>query len=325
MTDDPPNPQDGGPTRFREAIFVHGGALGDFLLSLRIVETLRLRGARRVTLIGKPQFARLALHPGGIDDVLDLDTGGVHALFSANEALPPELSQRLAACDVAIDTLGGRLPSRLRESGVPGVISIDPRPRPAWRGHISDQWLADLREAGLDARPGPPRIEITADAPCFEDDRGNARPPLRPGRYAVLHPGSGGIDKCWPAADFAAIGRHLAGIGLQPLVLLGPVEAERMPETSRSELRRDLPVIEAVSLGDAARLIAAARLYVGNDSGISHLAAAVGTPSVAVFGPTDPNIWRPLGKHVSVAAPSPGRPWPTRDEVAAAIRERLVP
>lgn len=323
MNSEPPNAPYDAPSHPREALLVHGGALGDFVLSLRIVEALRLCGARRVVLLGKPHFARLAVQAGRIDEVIDIDTGGAHALFSADEALPSELVRRIAACDIAIETLGSSLPDRLRETGIPSVISVDPRPRPDWRGHISDQWLADLREAGLDARPGSPHIDIKADACPRETACGGVLAASGCGRLAVVHPGSGGIDKCWPAADFAAIGRHLADFGVRPVALLGPVEAERMPTAMRDDLSRTLPVIEGLSLEDAARLIAAARLYVGNDSGVSHLAAAVGTSSVIIFGPTNPILWRPLGMHVSVVAKPADRPWPTRADVLAAIRERL--
>jgi ADP-heptose:LPS heptosyltransferase len=88
-------------------------------------------------------------------------------------------------------------------------------------------------------------------------------------------------------------------------------------------LRSAAPVIEpagAVELRDA---LAAAELYVGNDSGASHLAAAVAAPTVAVFGPTDPRRWRPLGEHVTVVRRGAAS-WPSVDEVLEAAHRRLL-
>jgi ADP-heptose:LPS heptosyltransferase len=61
------------------------------------------------------------------------------------------------------------------------------------------------------------------------------------------------------------------------------------------------------------------RAYVGNDSGVSHLAAALGVPTIAVFGPTDPTVWAPLGPKVAVVAPQDDAPWPAVDNVFVAV------
>lgn len=97
----------------------------------------------------------------------------------------------------------------------------------------------------------------------------------------VLHPFSGSEKKNWPLSAF----RELAG-------LLGEVAWTCGPEEELPEARR------FVDLAELAQWISGARLYIGNDSGITHLAAAVGTPVLALFGPTDPTIWCPAGRHV---------------------------
>ncbi len=323
MNDDASHVKRGAPDRIAHALFVHGGALGDFILSLRIVESLRLVGAARIILLGKPHFARLARSSSGIDQVIDLDSGGVHTLFAEHENIPDDLARRLGQCELAVEMLGGYLPARLRDAGTGRVISIEPNPRPDWQGHISEQWLADLAGHGLYAEPGPPRIDIEADRHELDRILGEAGGVLRGNAFSVLHPGSGGMEKCWPVGEFAAIGRHLRNIGLPPIALLGPVEAERLSTSARDTLRKSMPVIEGLNLSDAAILIASARLYVGNDSGISHLAAAVGAPSVVIFGPTDPRRWRPLGSQVWIVSPAARRLWPDRDAVITTIEAGL--
>jgi heptosyltransferase III len=97
----------------------------------------------------------------------------------------------------------------------------------------------------------------------------------------ILHPFSGSAKKNWPLAQF----RELAA-------LLGDVQWTCGPE-------EELPgAVRFGDLAELARWISGARLYIGNDSGITHLAAAVGTPVLALFGPTDPAIWCPAGPHV---------------------------
>jgi ADP-heptose:LPS heptosyltransferase len=100
----------------------------------------------------------------------------------------------------------------------------------------------------------------------------------------VIHPFSGGRRKNWPLEQFCEISRRL------PM----PVQWCAGPEESlHSAVRME-------NLWDLACWLAAARVYIGNDSGITHLAAAVGTPTVAIFGPSDPAIWGPRGEHVKI-------------------------
>lgn len=112
--------------------------------------------------------------------------------------------------------------------------------------------------------------------------------PRSDGGFAVIHPFSGSPKKCWPLDRYQELAQRL------PM----PVRCCAGPE-------EQLP--DAVHIDDLYELgcwLATARLYIGNDSGITHLAAAVGTPVVALFGPTDPRIWAPRGPDVRVIAKS---------------------
>ncbi len=100
---------------------------------------------------------------------------------------------------------------------------------------------------------------------------------------AVLHPFSGSPRKNWPLARFEELARALAAEM--------PVEWAARP----GELRFQ-------SLDDLGRWLAGARVYIGNDTGVTHLAAAAGVPTLALFGPTDPRVWAPRGARVRVIA-----------------------
>ncbi len=128
--------------------------------------------------------------------------------------------------------------------------------------------------------------------------------------FAVIHPFSGGRRKNWPLKRFEQLARRLDL----------PVEWTAGPEETLAGARR------FGNLWDLAQWLATARLYIGNDSGISHLAAAVGTPVVAIFGPTDPKIWTPGGPMVrAVRALDEQLSSVTVEEVLEAIRSLLPP
>ena len=82
-----------------------------------------------------------------------------------------------------------------------------------------------------------------------------------------------------------------------------------------------VPTLQRASLVELARELASARLYIGNDSGITHLAAAVGCPTIALFGPTDAAVWAPRGGHVTALT---GSPFPKPSEVLDVACEKCV-
>jgi ADP-heptose:LPS heptosyltransferase len=114
-------------------------------------------------------------------------------------------------------------------------------------------------------------------------------------RIAVA-PGSGSAEKCWPARNFArTCGLLAANRQVQVMLMLGPAEMDR-PEFRTAFEGVDCTVTECWSIPDLAAALAACDLYLGNDSGLSHLAAWSEADGLAVFGPTDPEIWAPLGR-----------------------------
>jgi ADP-heptose:LPS heptosyltransferase len=119
----------------------------------------------------------------------------------------------------------------------------------------------------------------------------------------IIQPGSGSPKKNWPLAQFEELAMWLKEQGYQVRWCLGPAEEEwlRRPDA-----------LPAMPLEELAGVLAGARLFVGNDSGISHLAAAAGCPTVAIFGSTNPAIWKPAGPRVHVVG---GDTWPDLSSV----------
>ncbi len=125
-----------------------------------------------------------------------------------------------------------------------------------------------------------------------------AKPATRPRPYAVLHPLASAPDKTWPQSNFLEIADDLERrVALEPIFIAGPGE-------SLDAFRR-FTCVEGASLEGIKSLLAGASLFVGNDSGPAHMAAAFGLPVVVLFGSSDPDIWRPW-RTESVALTSPG-------------------
>lgn len=121
----------------------------------------------------------------------------------------------------------------------------------------------------------------------------------------AIHPGSGGKAKCWPLENyFSLIERLHKERDISFALLTGPAEDRSLKEKVAEfcRMRTNMLSVDNEDLMTVAALLAECDLSIGNDSGVSHLAAAVGRPIVALFGPTDPELWKPMGNHVRVLA-----------------------
>jgi len=294
-------------------VVLRPGALGDAVVTLPVLAALGTAspGAQRMV-IGHPLF-RLAAEAGLVEESVGSDDTRLVPLFGGDGACP-----LVAGADLCISYGGsddGVLAASLARSGVRRVVRWPARP-PAGV-HVVDHLLAALEPAGIEAVTRTPRLApqapwlASADALLAGRGMGDG--------FVAVHPGSGGRAKRWPAERFAELVRRLA----RPVVwLLGPAEGEADAERLRAIGERVGTVVASPDLATLAGILARCRLYVGNDSGVSHLAAAVGAPTVAVFGATDPRCWAPRGERVAVVG-SPergGLDGVTPDGVLAAAR-----
>jgi len=139
--------------------------------------------------------------------------------------------------------------------------------------HTAEQLASAVFYLGA-SRTDVPRARLFAERP-------RAGPP-----YAVIHPMAKGVGKTWPAERFLAVARHVAGeLRLEPVIIAG--EGEDLSAFGRYRARAGAPLSEVKSL------MAGASLFVGNDSGPAHMAAAFGVPVVVIFGGSDPVVWAP--------------------------------
>ena len=278
---------------------MRAGALGDVLLLRLAVAALRKAGAR-VRLLA-PEASGIALvgsGPSEVDGLIPWDRADVARLMGDAADVSAALRQELAAFNLAIAYTRNEALLRSLKAIVRSVVAWDPMPPPG--GFHAARYMAEpLARLGVDLDLDPPPC-----APAAEERQGVAAFEARlPKGFLAVHPGSGSPAKNWPATAFAALAERLAGD--RPWLLVeGPADAAAaagLRQSPGAVVAKDLPPRR---LG---ALLSRSGLFVGNDSGVSHLAAAFGAPVVALFGPTDPALWRPLGDRVRALRSPTGR------------------
>jgi len=246
-------------------LVIRPGAIGDFIVSLPAIECLRSGYLEVWTAAPNVPIVRFA-------PARSIRSTGLDLLGIADP--PPGLIDELRSFDSVVSWYGANRPEfreLVARLGLP--FTFFPALPPEGEGrHAVDFYLDQARSLAGSTNDGIPRI------PCDQPRE----------RFAVIHPFSGSPRKNWPLEKFRLLAR-----GLQRTMLVhwcsGP---------------DDPPLEGAVRMDDLYRLacfLARASLYIGNDSGITHLAAAVGVPVLALFGPTDPAIWAPRGPNVCIA------------------------
>ena len=277
-------------------MLVRAGALGDLLLLRPAIAWLRSAG-HAVRLLAPEGPGRVLQGPGALDFLLASDGIEVATALAQGWADGP-VARALGQADAVVAytrsaPLVERLAQRARR-----VIVHDPAP-PASGPHAA-LWLARAVTPLLGSPPPPepsladvPVLAFTASEHREAQQRTRGLPP----RFLAVHAGSGSPSKNWPLDHFLEAARRLAG-DAPWLLVAGPAERE-FEAPHGSILAHEWPLR---ILGPA---LARAGLFLGNDAGVSHLAAATGAPTLALFGPTDPALWAPVGPKVAtLRAPS---------------------
>lgn len=283
----------------RRLLVVRAGALGDILLLRPAIAGLLLADCD-VTLLA-PRGPGSVLLGSGIEALLPWESPELAPLL-LGEPLRPGLEEQLRSFDAALAlTRDKALVEGLRER-IPELIRVDPEP-PA--GVHAGAWF-ERAARSLGARPEAGLVPL--ELSHVEDAAAAALAAPLPEDFLAIHAGSGSPRKNWPAERFAALAEAIAP-GEAFALVVGPADHEAsaalLGMAPRALVLRELPVrLLGGVLGRAA-------LYVGNDSGVSHLAAAFGAPTLALFGPTDPVAWAPLGPRV--------RTLRAEDQVSASI------
>jgi ADP-heptose:LPS heptosyltransferase len=248
-----------------------------------------------VAYLGRPPVINLAMAAGLVDGVSSLDHSEWSRLFVRDGAPPPGWAGHSAGFDLVLSYLHdpeGIVADNLAAWGGRRVVVQTPIVSSM---HAVDHFLRPVADIGIDPGEEPAPTLKLPDAMVAD-----ARRVENMGRCTIaLHPGSGGRHKNWPVEKFIELAELLRrDTDLTPVFTLG--EADEAERAALERMSSGIAVVDNRGLVLMAGILTTCGGYVGNDSGITHLAAAVGIPTVALFGPTDPRIWGPRGPNARI-------------------------
>ncbi len=291
----------------RSILVIHPGALGDVLLAVPALRWLKKRlPDHHIHLISNEAVGRLLRECRVIDEWMSVEGALIAELFSG--AVPDSTKMRrwFGDCHLAVgwiteETQG--LTTALRSCDIDEIRMQSPFSPQLKSRHHSDRFLETLGGTMADL-PGNEPLQLSPSL----GEKGRAilvgmgislDQPL-----VLIHPGSGSPHKCMSATALANVIVALNQEGFCAVVIEGPAD-----EAIVSQLRRLVSMTPTVMreqhLSCVAGVMAQAQVYIGHDSGTTHLAALLGVPTIALFGPTDPEQWAPRGANVVVLQGSP--------------------
>jgi len=302
----------------QRAVILQPGALGDCLLTLPLVqlmkEALDLGG---VDLVGHAEYVGILPERTCVDGIRSIDTAELHRLFTASASF--DLADQDPLINMFADyswiiTFLGEPGSDFEQNLIftancshsAEVITLPLKPPDGGHQHIAEFYMEQFaRQSGLPSDRAK-ALEKGVLIRVREADRDRGVELLEQAgvdlsrRLVVIHPGSGGQKKCWHLDNHLAVARELRDRDLEVLFLLGPAEVERLRPSEKVQIHAAAKCLAHLALTQVVGLLSCADAFLGNDSGVTHLAAGMGVRTIAVFGPTEPAVYHPLGRAVTV-------------------------
>ncbi len=283
----------------RRILVIRGGAIGDFIVTLPVLAALREAFPEAaVEVMGYSHITRLATAAGLAEEARPIESRAMAGFFARGGRLDTDLEEYFLSFDIIISFLFDPdqiFRRNLARASQARIIQGLHRPEESSPLHASHQMLQALDDLCPIRVPLPLRLAIPA------------APRTPAGTWLALHPGSGSPRKNWPAEKWNALLALLARkTDWRFLLIAGEAEGslvERLASTvdpGRIQIARNRPLDELASeLGSVS-------IFIGHDSGITHIAAAVGAPSLALWGPTSAEVWAPAGPNARVLSPPGG-------------------
>ena len=291
-------------------LVIRGGAIGDFMLTLPALKALRDAWPRaHIEILGYKHIAVLAENRFYAQAVRSIEYGSLSSFFARNSELPAELANYFASFDLIVSYLYDPdriFENNLRRCGVENLLCGPPKIVEN-AGHAAHQLGRPIEEMGIRV------VDLSEKVFPSIEDRQFASDFLRSLQQPIvaIHPGSGSKEKNWPLENWVAL---FSGTGGFPaaegkngrlekfpslVVISGEADKSQTEQLEREWKDRDVRFAKNLPLPHLAAVLERS-IFIGHDSGISHLAAAAGANCVLLFGPTDPNVWAPRNKNVQV-------------------------
>ena len=302
----------------QRGVILQPGAIGDCILTLPLAAFMKeIIGLGGVDILGHSEY--IGILPGRtcIDSISSIDSIDLHRLFVETKAF--NLTDRdplihTFSAYAWIATFIGEPDSNFEQNLIftancshsAEIITMFLKPPKSFSGHLTDFYIQHfINHSGLTLKPwqvphGDCLIKTT------EVDIARGKELLRGmglgsgKKLVVIQPGSGGLHKCWHLDNFLAVAKKLNSKGIEVIFLLGPTELDRFSTEAIKKIDGTAKYVRDLSLEQVLELLSHANAFIGNDSGITHLAAGLGIRTLAVFGPTNPIVYKPIGPDVTV-------------------------
>jgi ADP-heptose:LPS heptosyltransferase len=273
-------------------LVVRGGAIGDFILTLPVLAALRRHyPAARLAVLGRPNIAVLAQAGGLAGEVRSIEDRRLTGFFVRDGDLDPEFASFFARFDLVLSYLydpDGVFRANLTRCSGARFIAGPHRPDESLPLHATEVFLKPLEALGIVGADPVPRLRLGLPCPDRTPVSGTGSPTI------ALHPGSGSERKNWPEQKWGElISRLLDDTSLDPLLVGGEAEGGRLHRLAAGRPSPRLHLLQDLPLVDLARRLSGCTAFIGHDSGISHLAAALGLPGVILWGDSVEAVWRP--------------------------------
>ncbi len=272
-------------------LVIRGGAIGDFILTLPALVALRQQFPNaRLEVLGYPHIAQLALAGGLAADVKSIEARALAGFFARDGQLDESLANYFSGFALIVSYLydpDDIFQSNVRRCSAAQFIVGPHRPDERLALHATEVFLKPLERLAIyDADPAP-LLSINHQPSTINQ--------------LALHPGSGSERKNWPEENWMRLIQHLQTATQFGFLLVGgEAEVGRLRRLSAVFRADRLELAQGLPLAELARRLQSCLGFIGHDSGISHLAAALGLPVLVLWGETNETVWRPLGERVTV-------------------------
>jgi heptosyltransferase III len=305
-------------------LVIRGGAIGDFILTLPALKALRdARPQAHIEILGYKHIAVLAENRFYAQAVHSIEYGLLARFFASNSELPAELAHYFAGFDLIVSYLYDPdriFETNLRRCGVQDLI-CGPARIVESGGHAARQLARPIEELRIKVVDLAERIFPSIEDRMFACDFLASMPqPI-----VAIHPGSGSHQKNWPVENWIALfsSRNNFADFERVVVISGEADEPQTQQLEREWNNRNVRFARNLSLPQLAAVLERS-IFMGHDSGISHLAAAAGANCILLFGPTEPGVWAPTNNNVQILRPPSGKLDDLRVEIVeAALATRL--
>jgi len=292
--------------RFSERILIiKNGAIGDFLLSLPAFYSIRNKFPEAyIEIMGNSEMVKLVEGRFYAEKGISIEISGFSNFFIKDGNLPGYLADYFKSFQKIFTYLNdkdGTFVNNLSRTGVKEVYPFKILSPEFFEEHAVKEFSKILNLSDIGLVTEEPKIFLNESDRQFASDFFKSHSEFSKEKPLIaIHPGSGSTKKNWPLKNFIELSEQLLkDLNCNILFLTGPAE-EKSGSLGNIPVIDGLIKVKDLSLQQIASILEMCDLYIGNDSGITHLSAAVGTPTIAIFGPTNARIWGPVGNNIKI-------------------------